>query len=692
MHPFRTTSGGLIIPDEKLVAPSVAPIEYGSRLPNIEAFPNRIGSNWGLWTLQRRSILRQRRVASTGEPVSVIVGPPGTAKTSSILLFFWEGLAIGMYRFVLFVVPTEYLAGQVIEATKKYLGSSFQLFLGSNSRFDLNPENPWHIGCVITYAMLGQPGAVERWTERMRRASLLAGKTGRTGGVLCAYDECHHLADTARQFSEIDDSDPELRKGLRKGDFRPWGQVATGLHHGLVLETDRSRLPFPGHSILATATPNRHDQARMPITDYCPQEIHAPETRIECGGTVAIRRGDNAGSLVGVGEDLMVPHVHVECTYKEGYEDGALKPLVSVEMPASVKFRLGREGSEGEHDESDVIRHETDELDINERDLRRSLNVAVKAPGINVAQCADAEELIVLGKQSDYVVDGTGYLVEHWRQHRRETIPDWAMLTVSDGQVAAAKLAVLLIKRFGVRATLAISGSGSEGKRAIKIWEEGTQTPFPDGNRVMREFREGQYEALCTAAMANEGYDVPRVSHIGIYTPSRSESVIIQISGRGGRTYQKYKGKQANFVFHPGDRIIVEILRRISSGCGGIVHGVEAILLGESDDQEGVSDGGADCGDDGTDCGGGDSDRNRKPLKIIPIQANLIRPENRAVVVATQPATISDDQRMSRDLVLWMSQSRIVATAVRKHCSDPSRLKGRRLSNLWHMAKRMRGE
>lgn len=651
--------------DERLAVPSEAPISCGSRQP--AGGPAFKDGKWSLWAMQRRGIIRARRVFATGEAVSLFVGVPGTGKSSAAQFMAWELIALGAIRLVFWVVPTEFLALQAIESVRQFLGPQFKLFVGKNTGPDeLNPENPWHLGYVITYAMLNQPGAVEMWIDRLRQHTAQAAKVGRTGGVLCVYDECHHLADTLEQALATDDTDPGVSKKTRKTNknenersFRPWSHIPTRLHEELVVDP-RGISMFRGHSLLMTATLERQDGAPVPLVPYC--ENHDPSTREECRGTV---RSSDPSSIAmtavpvidSIAPVMKVPHIHVEATYKDGHDDRALKSLSHIEIPAKVSFRL-RTDKKSAPDRT----HDTDDQSLTLVELRQSLAVcaALHRPD-------QVDEVV-----KRYLIDSLGYCVAHWIWWRNVTGVPWGLFAATTGQVGAAWIAMLLVTRWSIDAGLAISGTGDEGRRAVKIWEENTGREFVDGKKVLAGFRDGHHEALVAASMANEGYDVPRISHTLLYTITRALTTLVQIIGRGGRRYPRWSGDQYNFFFHPGDRLVLEALNKIANSCGGASFSElnyakrPPMPTDESDE------------------------RGRRESNVVPVQAKLIKPTRRALVAVK--AELSGDEKMLKDLRSWTRGSRSLSKALDRRCAGWRSLEGSRLRSVWDLARKLRGQ
>lgn len=56
-------------------------------------------------------------------------------------------------------------------------------------------------------------------------------------------------------------------------------------------------------------------------------------------------------------------------------------------------------------------------------------------------------------------------------------------------------------------------------------------------SQILRDFRDGHYEVLCNVGLYTEGLDVPEVSCIHQVRPTRSDSLYLQMIGRGLRKY-----------------------------------------------------------------------------------------------------------------------------------------------------------
>lgn len=64
------------------------------------------------------------------------------------------------------------------------------------------------------------------------------------------------------------------------------------------------------------------------------------------------------------------------------------------------------------------------------------------------------------------------------------------------------------------------------------------ETPKDERKRLLRQFKAGDLEILCNAAVLTEGTDLPRASVIVLARPTKSWSLAIQMIGRGLRLYE----------------------------------------------------------------------------------------------------------------------------------------------------------
>lgn len=64
------------------------------------------------------------------------------------------------------------------------------------------------------------------------------------------------------------------------------------------------------------------------------------------------------------------------------------------------------------------------------------------------------------------------------------------------------------------------------------------ETPSDLRNLYLRQFENGQINALCNVAVLTEGWDAPRTDCIAILRPTKSLGLYVQICGRGMRTHE----------------------------------------------------------------------------------------------------------------------------------------------------------
>lgn len=642
-----TLSKSLVLPDWRRVTPSEAPITLcGQSMPSGGPAFERKTKKWLLRIIQSRMVTRARSVLETGEAVTVAVGTPGCGKTPGGLFFSWELLASGEYRFVIWVVPNATLQKQLcgdrrdgtLGDVQKFLGTSFRLEAGENKKDTVNPADPFCLGSCVTYSMLNQPGAAELWIDRIKKWCEVAKQLGRSCKVLIVWDECHHLADTSKQFMVIDPTDPQYAEAPKGRSFRPWCAIAHKFHKAFVVDAG-------GHSLLLTGTPDRDDQCAIPLATYC--QNHDPDGNEACAGTVKASGGGLVAETDVKDEDgnerkKVVLHVHVECTFEEAYEEGSLKMVELLPCPAKSTW-LEKDSPER------TVRTDADGL--NDDDASASLRTALSIEGYRQAVAREA--------------------VDHWRDHKSRTFDFWLMLAICDNQKSAAMLAVYMKQTLGMTVGLAISG-GSEGngEEAVRIWEASGEE-FEDGRKVLEKFKKGHYDVLVTVAMAYEGYDVPRISHLVLLTDKRTFGYVIQAVMRGARACPEatrmglIAQKQVCFVNTPDDE-------RIRSHVAGLESSL--VKLGHIDYLEEPQEG-----------GGG-----RRVPRITPVAAELVTPTPRKPRAKKQQAAESDD-RYAKDLKAWTKKAPGLVTMLNRRFPGWRTFTGAKAHNVWAFVKEFLG-
>lgn len=98
----------------------------------------------------------------------------------------------------------------------------------------------------------------------------------------------------------------------------------------------------------------------------------------------------------------------------------------------------------------------------------------------------------------------------------------------------------------GVRATIAVSADGAAGRRALEYFKE-------DSNDI-----------LITVRMAFIGYDCKRITVVGILTHYRHEGHLMQLVGRGLRTWEGMpEREQCCMIIAPEDSRMQEFMRKL---------------------------------------------------------------------------------------------------------------------------------
>ncbi len=137
--------------------------------------------------------------------------------------------------------------------------------------------------------------------------------------------------------------------------------------------------------------------------------------------------------------------------------------------------------------------------------------------------------------------------LSHWDTYRQKVIPDAQMLVVTAGKEQADEAMDYLQKTVPCyRAAIATSHESDVAQLNI------------------RDFKRGDIQILVTIAMAYEGLDVPKVSHICSLTNIRSTPWIEQMVARAVRIDRRYPYEaQTAYVFAPDDKMMRKVVDKI---------------------------------------------------------------------------------------------------------------------------------
>jgi superfamily II DNA or RNA helicase len=141
---------------------------------------------------------------------------------------------------------------------------------------------------------------------------------------------------------------------------------------------------------------------------------------------------------------------------------------------------------------------------------------------------------------TDYANQLLKQTVEHFQGHR--CINSWAQLLVIAPNIRSANQYADYVRRLTGIDVLIAHSDDEESEKNIRM------------------MRDGKATAIVTVAMAYEGMDAPRITHIGALTYYRTKPWIDQMIARGVR---RYKNKSRCYVFCPDDPMLVEIIELI---------------------------------------------------------------------------------------------------------------------------------
>ncbi len=646
----------------ELIVPSIAPSDCGARTPNEHSLACSSGK-WKLRLVQKRLIARARWLKENPRDSTVCVGACGCGKSAGVAYFYWELYAAKLARWLLWVVPNETLAKQVRKAITEYLGPRYHIHLpcsdpddrvghalaknGKECPIIQHHENPYCLGVVLTYQQLiktvrCEDGLSQRaaalWVQRMSAASKAERDSGRWGGTLVVWDEGHHLADPKDNFEPEDPTDQDDGEAVDVS-ARPWGVVAHEIHHGLVIDDDGGN--GRGHSLITTGTLERDDHYGLPNVYYCADHDPKNASCSECSSTSGQDTFVGPSKVVlGPGRRAMrMPHVHVEVTYKEAYDEGSLKRIVS--LPLAVSSTWFKRGPDGESTGKPITK-DTDDPSLPRAELNRAIRTA--------------------NSRSE---EATVEAMRHWLWWREETGSPWLMLVVCRNQEAAADLALrCMAMNKTVRVGLAISVTGRNGKAAFDKWKaaSGDQT---SGRKVLKKFRGGAYDILVTVNMAQEGYDVPRISHVLFLTDFRTCVYCLQTFMRGARACLDDKipaQDQPCFICTLSDNkalAYVETLERMISLVRPALVGYMPAPTHENRDE-----------------------KKKRVDEIIPVGAKLKR--GRKAPEHTRPKT--EDEQRRADIWKWLKNFPKHQAHLRKQYGSPRYLSGNELLKAWSYA------
>jgi len=666
LPPGAHVSSGLLLPPARTpYVPTAASVRVvGQEMPRGGHARDQVTGAWSFRLIQERMGLLARIFL----PFMFVVSAPGTGKTAGILFAFWEMLAIGRSRYLFVVVPNRAILVAFQQAVKDYIGPMFKLVEGTNKNSGrcIDPEDPFCLGVIVTYQALNQPESVNKWIDSMNAAVARANRLGRPGGVFLVFDEGHHLANTRRQHTCVDDTDPNVV--TEESSFRPWCAVAHKLYAEFVVR-------LGGFAILATGTPDRHDGHALPIVYYCAD--HDPDKNHACAGSARI--SDVTRSFIRKGR--MIPHIHAACSYQEAYEEGSVKRLCVVSFPAKVKYLENGEKKYGA----------TNKAGATDRETRNVLHAALAIGPVDPTDENDSTDSL------RYLFDAMRGSIRHWKQWRLDTFHFWRFLGICPGQKTAARLAAFVLNELGVNVGLAISGD----KEAMEIWKAAGGT-VESGAEALEKFKAGDYDALISVAMASEGYDVQEISHVGFFSNYRTETFSIQSFTRGVRACMRAIARgmksqdQICFICMPADSIAMEHLENFQVG---LSSGSLAKLMEEP--------GGDESGDDGSG-EDGEEESDEAYERIKPIDAKLLAAYTASAMTASLRSlmlmkkdlklstkvdvapVVSDDERRMNDLKEWTRGAKGLQGDLNKRYHGWRNFKGAELMKVWSFVKRLK--
>jgi superfamily II DNA or RNA helicase len=77
--------------------------------------------------------------------------------------------------------------------------------------------------------------------------------------------------------------------------------------------------------------------------------------------------------------------------------------------------------------------------------------------------------------------------------------------------------------------------AAADAFRKLGVAAEWVSGDRPDKERVIREYRAGEFQVLCNAELTKEGFDAPRCSAIILFRMTKSRALLSQMIGRGFR-------------------------------------------------------------------------------------------------------------------------------------------------------------
>jgi len=158
----------------------------------------------------------------------------------------------------------------------------------------------------------------------------------------------------------------------------------------------------------------------------------------------------------------------------------------------------------------------------------------------------DAGAALYTALSTEYANELLEMAFSHWTK-RRYDFPGSKLLIVTAG-IDHAKAAAEFLGRKLQRHAIATSHDSVHAQEMIK------------------QFKGDRLDILVAIAMAHEGMDVPKVSHIACLTHVRSTPWILQMIGRAVRVDPRFPyGSQTGFIFAPDDPFFRKIVKSIQA-------------------------------------------------------------------------------------------------------------------------------
>ena len=167
----------------------------------------------------------------------------------------------------------------------------------------------------------------------------------------------------------------------------------------------------------------------------------------------------------------------------------------------------------------------------------------------------DTAELIRRGRLAPYEGMGVPILSGQGLKVRAGDYAKDELERIATGK-ALADVANAIVKHAAGRRAIVFNASRRASRRLVARLEQrgitaahiDGDTPLGEREQVLRQFAEGQINALCNVDLISEGFDAPACDAVVFARPTKSLTVYLQQAGRGMRPDPDKPGKRTLFL------------------------------------------------------------------------------------------------------------------------------------------------